>query len=420
MHLPSSPAVIAKTPVPSMVDYECAQTILSVLAETLHVPEIEYIPLDQANGRILAGDLSATASRPEADISAMDGYAFCCADLCATDTYQATIPLKDYIVAGDQPEPHQKGTAATILTGARLPLGADCVIARERVEIRDGLLHLAVADMVVGKNIRRAGEEFPAGLTLLKAGQKLDWRHIGLLASQNIKQLAVYKPYRVGVLGNGAEFAPDAQDNRAEINTPMLSAMLADLGIHVVRRVVGSDSQQDLRDAISELAAQSDILITTGGISVGQTDNVVPVLEQLGASGVFRRVRIRPGKPFTVMLLGQTPVFCLPGNPGATAICTQVFVMPFLRALTGVEPRSATSPIIGGRSSFSFSSPADATCFVPVRYAQSGKEGVFSLVPSQGSADVLCFSHSSGILRIPAGEALHVGDWCSAIPFGLS
>lgn len=418
MHLSRSPAVIAKTPAPSMVDYERAQAILSALADTLHAPDIEYIPLGQASGRILARDLSATTPRPEADISAMDGYAFCCADLCATDTYQATIPLKDYIVAGDQPGPHHKGTAATILTGARLPLGADCVIARERVEIRNGLLHLAVADKVVGKNIRRAGEEFPAGFTLLKAGQKLDWRHISLLASQNVKQLAVYKPYRVGVLGNGAEFAPDAQDNRAEINTPMLSAMLAGLGIQAICRVVGSDSPQDLQAAMSELAAQSDILITTGGISVGQTDNVVPVLEQLGASCVFRRVRIRPGKPFTVMLLGQKPVFCLPGNPGATAICTQVFVMPFLRTLTGIEPKTAAPPLISGRSSFSFLPPADATCFVPVRYAQSGKEGVFSLVPSQGSSDVLSFSHSSGILRIPAGEALHVGDWCTAIPFG--
>ncbi|MFT8417632.1 MAG: molybdopterin molybdotransferase MoeA [Acetobacter sp.] len=418
MHLPRSTAVIEKTPVPSMVDYDCAQAILSALAETLHVPEIEYIQPSQAAGRILARDLHAVTPRPEADISAMDGYAFCCADIATTDQHHATILLKDYIVAGDQPEPHHKGTAATILTGARLPVGADCVIARERVEISNGMLRFAVADMAVGKNIRRAGEEFTAGLTLLNAGQKLDWRHIALLASQNIQQLAVYKPCRVGVLGNGAEFAADAQDSRAEINTPMLSAMLAGMGVQVVRHVVGSDSQQDLLDAVVALATQSDILITTGGISVGQTDNVLPVMEQLGASCVFRRAKIRPGKPFTVMLLGKKPVFCLPGNPGAAALCAQVFVMPFLHALTGAHPRQSTPPLISGRSSFSFSSPADATCFVPVRYAQSGKEGVFSLVPSQGSSDVLCFSHSSGILRIPAGAALNVGDWCAATPFG--
>ncbi len=400
-----------------MVDFEHAQAVLSALADTLRVPEIEHIPLSQANGRILANELHAVVPRPEADISAMDGYAFCCADIPVPGQHSAAIPLQNYIVAGDQPEAHRRGTAATILTGARLPAGADCVIARERVTIQDGMLHFALSDMTVGRNIRRAGEEFAAGARLLPAGQKLDWRHIALLASQNIKHLAVYRPRRVGVLANGAEFGAHAQDCRAEINTPMLTAMLAAMGLPVLHRVVGSDSQQDLQAAVSELAAQSDILITTGGISVGETDNILPVMKSLGASCLFRKVKIRPGKPFTVMLLGQKPVFCLPGNPGAAAICAQFFVLPFLRSLTGAEPKGSAPAIMRGRSSFSYAPPADATCFVPVYYAQSGKEGVFSLVPSQGSSDVLCFSHASGILHVPAGSSINVGDWCEAIPF---
>ena len=412
-----SSAVLGHIPVPSMIDYDEAQAILSALADTRPEPKTESIPLAQANGRILATDLLATTPRPEADISAMDGYAFCCADVPATTEQSISLAIREYIVAGDQPGPHAKGTAATILTGARLPAGADCVIARERVTMRDGAIHLNRTDAVVGKNIRRAGEEYPAGYSLLTAGQKLDWRHIGLLASQNVRHLAVYRPYRVGVLANGAEFAPDAQDCRAEINTPMLCSMLESMGMHVLHRVVDSDSQTDLRNALSELAMQSDMLITTGGISVGQTDNVLPVMEQLGASCLFRRVKIRPGKPFTVMQLGVTPVFCLPGNPGAAAICTQVFVLPFLRSVTGLKTQGKNAIALSGRSSFAYSSPIDATCLVAVHYAQSGKEGVFSLVSSQGASDVLCFSHASGILRIPAGHALNVGDWCSAIRF---
>ena len=412
-----SSTVFEHMPVPSMVDYDEAQAILSALACTLNGPKRDTVPLTQANGRILATDVFATTPRPEADISAMDGYAFCCADMPADAAQSVSFAIQEYIAAGDQPAAHAKGTAATILTGARLPVGADCVIARERAIIRDGLIHLNTADAVVGKNIRRAGEEYPAGYSLLNAGQKLDWRHIGLLASQNIRQVDVYRPYRIGVLANGAEFAPDAQDCRAEVNTPMVCSMLESMGLHVLRHLVGSDSQTDLRDAVSELAAQVDILVTTGGISVGQTDNVLPVMEQLGASCLFRRVKIRPGKPFTVMRLGETPVFCLPGNPGAAAICTQVFLIPFLRSVAGLKQQEVKAVSLNGRSSFAYVSPTDATCLVPVHYAPSGKEGVLSLVPSQGASDVLCFYHASGILRIPAGKTIKIGDWCSATGF---
>ena len=413
--LSQPPALLKPIPVPAMVDYDEAQAILSALADALDGPQIDTIPLAQANGRILAENVSATTPRPEADISAMDGYAFCCADIPTNGAHSISLPLQDCIVAGDQPGTHNRSTAATILTGARIPLGADCVIARERVTMGDGVIHLNTADALVGKNIRRAGEEFPVGRPLLKVGQKLDWRHISLLASQNIKHLAVYKPYRIGVLANGAELASDAPDYRADINTPMLCAMLESMGLHVQHRIVCSDSQAELRDAVNELSAQSDIIITTGGISVGQTDNVLPVMEQLGACCLFRRVKIRPGKPFTLMRLAETPVFCLPGNPGAAAICTQIFVLPFLRSISGTNPQQAASPMLSGRSSFAFSSPSDATCLIPVHYAQSGKEGVFSLVPSQGASDVLCFSHASGILHIPAGQTIKVGDWCSAM-----
>ncbi|MFT8541039.1 molybdopterin molybdotransferase MoeA [Acetobacter sp.] len=417
MHSLQPSAAKDRTPAPAMVDYEHALRILSALVTTLPAPDIEHVPVHQADGRILATALQALAPRPEADISAMDGYAFCCADIADTGLATSTIPLRDYVVAGDQPTPHHRGTAATILTGARLPAGADCVIARERVEVRNGLLHLAPSDIAVGKNIRQTGEEFAAGSPLLTASQKLDWRHIALLVSQNITQVPVYKPCRVGVIASGAEFAQSAPDSRAEINTPLLHAMLTRQGAHVTSRVVCSDSREDLLAVISELAEQSDILLTTGGISVGQTDNVLPVMEQLGASCLFRRVKIRPGKPFTLMQLGSVPVFCLPGNPGATAICAQVFVLPFLRSFMEHRQALMSFPVLHGRSSFSHPSLSDATGFVPVTCAQSGMETVFSLVPSKGASDILCFSRADGLLLIPPGQAITIGDWCSATRF---
>lgn len=173
MHLLQPSAATEHTPVPAMVSYEHAQRILSALVTTLPAPEVEYVPIHQADGRVLATALHALSPRPEADISAMDGYAFCCADIVDTGQTRCTIPLRDYVVAGDQPAPHNKGTAATILTGARLPTGADCIIARERVEVHDGLLHLALSDIAVGKNIRRVGKSLPLVLPCLPLARSL-------------------------------------------------------------------------------------------------------------------------------------------------------------------------------------------------------------------------------------------------------
>lgn len=412
------PSLVAEQKaMPEMISYDQAQELLSDLAKKLSLQNKETIPLAQACGRILAEDLFANSPRPEADISAMDGYAFCCADITITDKHTGTIPLQDYIVAGDQPLPLWKGTAATILTGARLPAGADCVIARERTQLKDDLLSLNLVDIAPGKNIRRLGEEFIAGTHLLNAGQKLDWRHLVLLASQKVQQLSVYKPLTIGIIANGAEFSHSAQDCRTELNTLLLGSMLENLGIQTINSVVRSDSKHDLEKAILDMVEQSDILLTTGGISVGQTDHVLPVLESLGANGLFRRVKIRPGKPFTVMQLGTKPVFCLPGNTGAAAICTQFFIIPFLLSVLTRKTQSTTSGTLSGISNFSLMPPTDTTCFVPVTLLQKGDERVLSLVPSHGASDILCFSQSAGILRIPAGHPLNAGDRCHARPF---
>ncbi|MFT8720296.1 MAG: molybdopterin molybdotransferase MoeA [Acetobacter sp.] len=400
---------------PEMVSYDTAQALLAATLCDLPPIGMERVPTALASGRILAEDVHALTPRPEADISAMDGYAFRSYDM--RNAGDIGLPIVGHVAAGDRPVPLSEGTACLILTGARIPEGADCVMARERTHVIRNRVTLTDQTARVGLNIRREGEEFPLGQCLLQRDQSLDWRHIPLLLSQGITDVSVYRPITVSVLANGAEFASQAEDAREELNTHMLAAMLRSDTVHVTRQVAASDREEELRNALLHCVEQSDVIVTTGGISVGQTDHVLSVLLQLGASCVFRRVSMRPGKPMTVMRLGRKIVFCLPGNPGAAALCAQLFVIPFLKAmiLSSDLPHSGLS--MRGRSTFAYTPPQDATCFLPVSILQEAGAARFHIVPSVGSSDILCLTRADGIMRIDAGQSVQVGDWSEMLPF---
>jgi molybdopterin molybdotransferase len=185
----------------------------------------------------------------------------------------------------------------------------------------------------------------------------------------------------------------------------------------VTKQISASDSPDELESALRRCVEQADVVVTTGGISVGQTDHVLPVLRRMGASCLFRRVRMRPGKPMTVMRLGRTVVFCLPGNPGAAALCAQLFVMPFLAAMSGCASHFLPRMPVMGRSEFAYAPPPDATCFLPVFVTGEGEETRFSLVPSVGASDIRCLTRASGVVQVDAGRAVQVGDWARLVPF---
>lgn len=402
---------------PDMVAYDEAQALLAACMQDIPLLATEFVSIAQASGRVLAEDIRAVMPRPEADISAMDGYAFRCADMEKVGS--VGLPLAGQIAAGDAPPPLKEGVAYSILTGARIPAGADCVVAQERTSITGGHVHLLEQNARNGLNIRRSGEEFCKGDMLLEHGQKLDWRHLPLLAHQGKEQVSVYKRPKICVVANGAEFGATATDARTELNTQLLATMLQSEGALVTRYVCRSDSMEDLHKVLHQCAQEADILITTGGISVGQTDHVLPVLRQMGAKCLFRRIKMRPGKPITVMQLGQKMVFCLPGNPGAAAICAQLFVVPFLRGLVGEKQEKNASMLIEGQSSFSYVAASDTTCFLPVHFIEDKGENLINLVPSVGASDILCLTRATGLVKISAGQSLQAGEMCKMIPFAV-
>jgi molybdopterin molybdotransferase len=401
---------------PCLVDYDTAQALLTSALQTLLHDRVDALPPLQACGRVLAEDVQARSPRPEVDISAMDGYAFRAGEMQQAGA--AGLPVRGYVAAGTRPAPLAAGAACEILTGARIPDGADCVVARERTAVVGGRVVLAEGVSArTGTNIRWAGEEFEVGQCLLKRGTSLDWRHMPLLLDQGKTAVRVYRPLSVSVLANGAEFGCQAEDGRTELNTHMLEAMLRSETVRVTREVSASDSPDELENALHRCLEQADVVVTTGGISVGQTDHVLPVLQRMGASCLFRRVRMRPGKPMTVMRLGRTVVFCLPGNPGAAALCAQLFVTPFLAAMSGRASQLLPRMPVTGRSGFAYAPPPDATCFLPVSVAGEGDETQFSLVPSVGASDIQCLTRASGVVRVDAGRAVQVGDWTKLMPF---
>lgn len=396
----------------SMVDCNTALHLIASHAENAEACHAVRVPLSDAMGRITAEDICAVAPRPETDISAMDGYAFSHA---AMQQAPAGLPVAGQTAAGDLPEPLPEGQARGILTGARIPQGADCVMAKERMHTTDtGFVRPLNALAEQGANIRRAGEEFLQGAVLVAQGTRLDWRHVALLACQGLTDVAVIQPVRVAVVSNGAELAADASDSRADSNSPMLAVLLREAGAEVMLFSVPSDDAQKLAEALAQALAQADVLVTTGGISVGQTDHVMDALKSLGAETVFRGVTIRPGKPLTVMARGKRLAFCLPGNPGASAICALVFLLPYLRAVMGA---GSSARLVPGIPDFAFTPMPGTTHFIPVSLLPEQQGLRLSAVPTVGASDLIVFSRASALLRIDPDGPVEVGQTRWVMPF---
>lgn len=280
------------------VDHPTALRLVLAHARATLLPATR-VPLNQITGRVAAETVHATTCRPPADISAMDGYAFAHTAMVA----QGSLPVDGRTVAGDRPAPLMAGHARAILTGAHIPAGADCVMAAERMTRTENGIAPATTLAAPGANIRSRGEEFATGAILLTRGQVLDWRHVALLASQGVRDVTVTRRPRVCVLSNGAELAADAPGACMDSNGPMLAALLGGVGARVTTSIAASDHVATQAARLHAARTGTDVLVTTGGISVGGTDHMLDILRDMGGKVLFRGVSIRPGRPFTVVEL---------------------------------------------------------------------------------------------------------------------
>ncbi len=312
-----------------MISVEEAKALL--MSKVYRLPA-EGKPL--RSGGYAAKEVFAPHDHPLFDCSAVDGYAF------AFDT-----DMKAWNVVGEVPAGRvfagelKPGECLRIFTGALVPASVDTVVMQEFVQREDDRITHTDVKLKAGGNVRKKGEQVRAGDRLLEAGARLDAVAIGLLASCGIREVAQYVTPRVAVIVTGDEFSADATPAPGRIfssNDVMLLAALTEQGING-ELLHAKDSTDALLGAFGKASVNADLVITTGGASVGDHDLIKPVLEAMGATIHFHGVAQKPGKPMLFASLGDTPIIALPGNPRAVLILFWEYVLPFLRAKQGAR-----------------------------------------------------------------------------------
>ncbi len=314
-----------------------------VFANVTHRLPAEEIDLLEAPGRILSGPLVADRDLPPFPASTMDGFA-----VIADDVSPWREIIADQFAGDMQDIEVTEGTCARIMTGAPVPKGADAVVPVEKTELRDDHMVADEDEIVEGANIRPIGSDLRKGDVLIEAGTTLGPAEIGLLASLGHARVNVVRRPRVSVLSTGDELVPPDQEpgpgQIRDSNRFSLKAAAESAGCEVIYCGHGPDVEDELRALVTDLMKQSDIVITSGGVSVGDKDLLKTLFMELG-SVHFQRLFMKPGKPLNFMTSGETIVFGLPGNPVSALVGFEVFIKTAIRIISGQPnpaPRLAT------------------------------------------------------------------------------
>lgn len=398
-----------------MLDYHAA--IADLLRQLEPVAAREAVPLSRLSGRVLAEAVAVRVDAPPFDNSAMDGYA-----LCDPDGTRRHFRLVARIAAGDAPgAPLAPGQCARIFTGAPLPAGTHAVAPQEIVT-RDGETVTLSAPLAAGSHIRRRAEEMAVGDPLLPAGTRLDPAAVALLAGQGIAVVPVHAPLKVTVFSSGDELTEPGQPLAAggiyDANRFQLLAWLT--GFAVEARDGGRlpDEPAETRRRLAEAAADSDVILTSGGVSVGEEDHVRAALEAIGTLTAWK-LAIKPGKPFAWGRAGRARVFMLPGNPVATFVTFYLMVAPALRRLGGERlPLPAPLPVSAG---FARQKTESRREFLRVRLTPDvGGGWCATPLAGQGSAMLSACAAADALLEVPPGLPVNHGDrldaWLLQLP----
>jgi molybdopterin molybdotransferase len=315
------------------------EAVRLIASRVVAVGETETVALVDADGRILARDITAPLPLPPFTNSAVDGYALPGSDLPREN--ERAFPIEGRVAAGASPHTARPGYAVRIFTGAPMPGGTDTVFMQEDVHVDDNGHVVLPAGLKVGANVRPAGEDIAQGHLALKAGQRLRPQDIALAAAFGLTVLQVVRRIRVAVFSTGDELvSPGAPRSAAQLfdsNRFMLIAMLKRLGCEVSDLGILRDEREPLAQALKRVAGAHDLILTTGGVSTGEEDHVKAGVEAVG-SLVLWRMAIKPGRPVAMGIIGGTPFIGLPGNPVASFVTFAHVVRPTVLALSGARP----------------------------------------------------------------------------------
>ena len=394
------------------------EALAQLLAGARPLAEVEEVDTLNATGRVLAREQHSTVNVPPLDNTSMDGYAVRAAE-CASG--EARLRVSQRIPAGSVPPALVAGTAARIFTGAPIPPGADAVVMQE--------MCAAEGDQVVirhrprpGEWVRRVGEDIRAGSRILEAGIKLRPQDAGLAASVGIARLPVFRRLRVAVFFTGDELVmpgePLPEGAIYNSNRFTITGLLQQLGCEITDFGIVADSLQATRDTLRRAAAKNDLVLTSGGVSVGEEDHVKPAVEAEGRLEMWK-IAIKPGKPLAFGRIGRdgdaghvAAFIGLPGNPASVFVTLAILVRPFILRTQGVarvEPVACSM-----RADFDWEKPDVRREFLRVKLNAAGGLDLF---PNQSSAVLTSAVWADGLADNPPKQAIRRGDMLRFLPF---
>jgi len=400
--------------------------LAALLGRAAPLADTESVPTFDAVGRVLAQDLVSALQVPPQDNSSMDGYAVRRADVTEKGV---VLPISQRIPAGHAGEPLQPGTCARIFTGAPMPEGADAVVMQEDTREVGGDLHAVHIDAMPepGQWVRRSGEDVTRGATVLARGQRLDEGALGLAASLGLAHLTVLRRPRVALFSTGDELVmpgevpPEAMKPGAIYNSNrfFLRALLQRFGCEVSDLGIVPDKREATLAALKTAADHHDLILTSGGVSVGEEDHIKPSVQQLGGLDLWQ-IAMKPGKPFAYGHVrrdagagADAAKAChfigLPGNPVSSYVTFLLLVRPFLLKLQGVTDAAALRlpPATPLRADFSLPRADKRREFLRAR--RHGDGGV-KLFPNQSSGVLTSVVWADGLVDNPSGTTIAPGD----------
>ena len=396
---------------PSLISVE--QATSQILESGTPVEQSEKIGIEDALGRILAEDVCSTINVPGYDNSAMDGYAVRCDDCVEVG---ARLHVAQRIPAGQAGTQLDAGTAARIFTGAPIPPGADAIVMQEHCDV-DGDFVIVNKPVKLSQHIRRAGEDILQGGVVLKAGHRLRAQELGLLASVGLAEISVKRKLKVAVFFTGDEIVePGNELGEGQIynsNKYVVKGLLQSTACEIIDLGIVPDTLEATLAVLKQAASQADLVVTSGGVSVGEEDYVRIALEQLGELKMWR-IAMKPGKPVAFGQVDNALFMGLPGNPVSTFVTFLLFAKPLIQKMQAAEKFTPVKMTV--LADFEWPSVKRQE-YLRVRLIESDQGLRATLYPHQGSGVLSSTCWADGLVEVPVDSVIEKGDKVNYLSF---